>query len=78
MAGDEVITPACWAAQRSSASDRFQVCPPKKQGGNQQMLEVRPKKGVEEVGKNGGVVYRKRWGRSQKRASSMNRNPTKQ
>jgi hypothetical protein len=30
MAGDEVITPACWAAQRSSASDRFQVCPPKK------------------------------------------------
>ena len=56
----------------------FKCAPQKKQGGNQQMLEVRPKKGVEEVGKNGGVVYRKRWGRSQKRASSMNRNPTKQ
>ena len=37
-AGDEVITPACWAAQR---------------------------------GKNGGVVYQKRWGRSQKRAAVL-------
>lgn len=66
MAGDEVITPACWAAQRSSASDRFQVCPPKKTGRESTNAGSSPKK-------RGGGSRKKWWSRLPKKVGKKSK-----